>query len=77
MEKQEPNELIIYGKQPVFEALRSDHLITKIVIAREIEKKDIQKILSLAEKKILKSPMNEKLTCRKYVGRSYIRASSP
>jgi 23S rRNA (guanosine2251-2'-O)-methyltransferase len=51
MEKREPKELIIYGKQPVFEALRSDHIINKIVIARESDKKDIQKILNLAEKR--------------------------
>ena len=51
MEKPEQKELIIYGKQPVFEALRSTHPVIKIIIAREIDKKDSQKISNLAEKK--------------------------
>ena len=46
MEKLEPKELIIYGKQPVFEALKSNHLVSKIIIAREMEKKDAEKIES-------------------------------
>jgi 23S rRNA (guanosine2251-2'-O)-methyltransferase len=42
---------IIYGRQPVYEALRSDHPVDKVYIAREVEKSGIRKILSLIEKR--------------------------
>jgi 23S rRNA (guanosine2251-2'-O)-methyltransferase len=49
MPKPDEPELIIYGKQPVFEALRSTHKVRKLIIAREIEQRSINKILNLAE----------------------------
>ena len=51
MEKNEPTELIIYGKRPVIEALRSEHHINKVYLAKEMDKKDSFRISNLADKK--------------------------
>ena len=68
MEKQEPKELIIYGKQPVFEVLKSDHAVSNIVIAREMEKKDAERIKYLAEKKNVKVSFDRKANLQKISG---------
>ena len=68
MEKQEQKELIIYGKQPVFEVLKSNHLVIKIVIAREMEKKDAERILNLAERKKIKVTYDRKANMQKISG---------
>ena len=68
MDKLEPKELIIYGKQPVFEALKSNHLVSKIIIAREMEKKDAEKIKNLAEKKNVMVTFDRKANLQKISG---------
>jgi len=68
MEKQEQKELIIYGKQPVFEVLKSNHLVSKIVIAREMEKKDAERIQNLAEKKNVEVSFDRKANLQKISG---------
>jgi len=68
MEKQEPNELIIYGKQPVLEVLRSDHQVNIIHIAREIEKKDADRIQNLANKQNVKVIYDRKANLQKISG---------
>ena len=50
MKKQEQKELIIYGRQPIFEVLRSNHPVNRIVIAREMDKKDAERIEYLSAK---------------------------
>ena len=42
---------IIYGRQPVYEAMRSEHPVDQVYIARETEKSGIRKILTLIEKR--------------------------
>jgi 23S rRNA (guanosine2251-2'-O)-methyltransferase len=68
MEKQEQKELIIYGKQPVFEVLKSNHVVSNIVIAREMEKKDAERIKYLAEKKNVKVSFDRKANLQKISG---------
>jgi len=68
MEKQEQKEFIIYGKQPVFEMLKSDHLANKIVIAREMEKKDAERIQNLAVKKNITIIYDRKANLQKISG---------
>jgi len=68
MEKSEKKELIIYGKRPVYEALRSDYPVNKIFIAREIDKKDLQKISGLADKKSIQIIYEKKANLQKICG---------
>jgi 23S rRNA (guanosine2251-2'-O)-methyltransferase len=68
MKNDETKKLIIYGKQPVIEALRSTHPVNKIVLAREIEKRDAQKISSLAEKKKIDISYEKKANLQKICG---------
>ena len=68
MEKQEPKELIIYGKQPVFEVLKSKHPVNEIIIAREMEKKDILRLQKLAEIKNVKISYDRKANLQKICG---------
>jgi 23S rRNA (guanosine2251-2'-O)-methyltransferase len=68
MEKQELKELIIYGKQPLFEVLRSDHPVNRIVIAQEMDKKDVRRIRNLAEKKNVKVTYDRKANLQKICG---------
>jgi 23S rRNA (guanosine2251-2'-O)-methyltransferase len=68
MDKTETTELIIYGKQPVYEALRSEHRISQIYIAREMDKKDSFKISNLAEKKKIKIIKSRKSDLQRICG---------
>jgi 23S rRNA (guanosine2251-2'-O)-methyltransferase len=68
VEKSDKKEFIIYGKQPVFEALRSEHSVNKIIIAREIDKKDIRKILNFAEKKNIELTYERKANLQRISG---------
>jgi len=68
MEKNEKKELIIYGKQPVFEALRSDHPINKIIVASEMEKKDAERIRYLSDKKNVDVFYDRKINLQKICG---------
>jgi 23S rRNA (guanosine2251-2'-O)-methyltransferase len=45
--------MYVYGKQPVYEALISKHPIKKVFLAYELERKDIENISTLAEKKAI------------------------
>ena len=51
MENTKKNHLIIYGKQPVLEALNSNHLVSRVILALELDEKLIRKISSIAERK--------------------------
>jgi 23S rRNA (guanosine2251-2'-O)-methyltransferase len=64
----EKKELIIYGKQPVFEALRSEHPMSKIYLAKEMEKKDTYKISSLAKSKANEVIYTKKADLQKICG---------
>jgi 23S rRNA (guanosine2251-2'-O)-methyltransferase len=68
MDRTETTELIIYGKRPVYEALRSEHQVSKVYIAREIDKKDSFKISKLAEKKQVKIIKTKKSELQKICG---------
>ena len=68
VEKKEETELIIYGKQPVFEALRSEHRVSQVYIAREMDKKDSFKITNLAEKKSVEIVKSRKAELQKICG---------
>jgi 23S rRNA (guanosine2251-2'-O)-methyltransferase len=64
----EKKELIIYGKQPVYEALRSEHPATKIYLAKEMDKKDTYKISSLAKSKAVEIIYTRKADLQKICG---------
>ena len=68
MEKNQSKELIIYGKQPVFEVLRSKHPINEIIIAREMEKKDEEKLQYLSSKRNIKVSYVKKANLQKLCG---------
>lgn len=68
MEKDESKELIIYGKQPVFELLRSKHPINEIIIAREMEKKDAEKLRNLSLKRNVRISYVQKANLQKLCG---------
>ncbi len=68
MRKEEKTELIIYGKQPVLEALQSSHRINQIHLAKEIEKKDSIRISELAKKKKVKIYYSKKAEIQKVCG---------
>ena len=51
MEKEDLKEFVVYGRQPVIEALRSEYHVHKILLARETDKKTIQPLLNQIEKK--------------------------
>jgi 23S rRNA (guanosine2251-2'-O)-methyltransferase len=60
--------LIIYGKQPVYELLRSGHPLTQLVCAYELEANFKNKICALAEKKRIKIEHAPKAKLQKYCG---------
>lgn len=68
MENTEIKELIIYGKQPVIEVLKSNHRVNKIIIAREMEKKDAQRLQNLAENKNVIVTHDRKANLQKICG---------
>jgi 23S rRNA (guanosine2251-2'-O)-methyltransferase len=68
MEKQEQKELIVYGKKPVIEVLRSEHPVTKLFIAKEMDKKDSHRISNLAEKNRVKITYTRKADLQKISG---------
>ena len=68
MKKEQIPILVVYGKQPVLEALRSVHVMQKIIIAKEIDKKYAQKISSLAEKKNIEVTHEHKANLQKICG---------
>lgn len=68
MEKEEKTELVIYGKQPVYEALRSEHRVSQVYIAREMDNKDSFKISNLAGKKNVKIVKSKKAELQKICG---------
>ena len=68
MEKEEKTELIIYGKKPVLEALRSNQQLSRIHLAKEMEKKDSIRISELAKKKNVKVLYSKKAELQKICG---------
>lgn len=51
---QQEATIVIYGKQPVLEALRSAHQVQRVILGRELEKKNTLPVLNLCEKKGVK-----------------------
>jgi 23S rRNA (guanosine2251-2'-O)-methyltransferase len=68
VEKKETTELIIYGKQPVLEALRSDHQIKKVHIAREMDKRDKSRIEERAKTRRIQVVFDRKAYLQKISG---------
>lgn len=68
MSNKTESDFVIYGRQPVYEALRSDQHIRKVIIAREIEKGGIRKLLRLVEKRNLKPEYVPKANLQKFSG---------
>lgn len=68
MEKKLFKEFIIYGRQPVYEALRSDHPVKKILIARESDKKSIQSLLNLIGQREIPLLYPKKADLQRYCG---------
>jgi 23S rRNA (guanosine2251-2'-O)-methyltransferase len=68
MEKEEKTELIIFGKQPVLEALYSKHKISHIYLAIEMDKRDSVRISELAKKKKVKVVYSKKSELQKICG---------
>jgi 23S rRNA (guanosine2251-2'-O)-methyltransferase len=68
MENKENSELIIYGKQPVYEALRSEHPVSRIYIAKEMDKRDAFRLSSLAEKRKVKITYTKKSDLQRITG---------
>jgi 23S rRNA (guanosine2251-2'-O)-methyltransferase len=62
------NTMYIYGKQPVWEALRSSHRIKNIFIAREMQKKDFHRFKDLGEKNGVPVSISSKSQLQKYCG---------
>jgi 23S rRNA (guanosine2251-2'-O)-methyltransferase len=60
--------MYIYGKRPVWEALRSSHTVNQIFIAREMQKKDFLKFRDLADKKGVTASVLSKSQLQKYCG---------
>ena len=58
----------IYGKNPVQEALRSDHRVREIIIARELQQKDAGFLRRLAEQKNIRIKVVAKAHLQKYCG---------
>jgi 23S rRNA (guanosine2251-2'-O)-methyltransferase len=68
MENSKLDSFVVYGKQPVYEALRSKHIVRKVIIAREIEKKGIEKILRLVKNKNIELAYEKKSNFQKLCG---------
>jgi 23S rRNA (guanosine2251-2'-O)-methyltransferase len=60
--------LSIYGKQPVYELLTSKHLVGKIVLANELEHRDIKRFTTLAEQRNIPVDFLEKSKMQKLCG---------
>ena len=58
----------IYGIQPVFEILKSDHQIKQLVIARDIESKIKSKISNLANQNNLEIIYTTKQQMQRFTG---------
>jgi len=68
MEKVNNKDFIIYGKQPVLEALRSDYRIKRIILAKEIESKELQPILKLCREKNIAVTYEKKSNLQRHCG---------
>jgi 23S rRNA (guanosine2251-2'-O)-methyltransferase len=62
------DNFIIYGKQPVYELLRSSHPISQLVCAYELDAHFKNKIKSLAEKRKIEIDYVAKAKIQKYCG---------
>ena len=68
MEKEHSQNFVIYGRQPVFEALRSDYHVNKIFLARETDKRSIQPLFNLITKKNITLEYHKKGELQRYCG---------
>ncbi len=68
MDNLDKNEFIIYGKQPVLEALRSNQRINKIILAKELERKESQAILNLCQQKKIIFSYEKKSNMQRHCG---------
>jgi 23S rRNA (guanosine2251-2'-O)-methyltransferase len=62
------DNFVIYGKQPVYELLRSSHTVSQLVCAYELDAHFKNKIKSLAEKKKIEIDYIAKAKIQKYCG---------
>jgi 23S rRNA (guanosine2251-2'-O)-methyltransferase len=60
--------MYIYGKRPVREALRSAHTVEKLIVAKEMQKKDFFNFRHLAEKRNIPFTAVPKSRLQKYCG---------
>ncbi len=68
MENVNNKDFIIYGKQPVFEALRSDHRLKRVILAKELEPKGLQAILNLCRQKNIAVAYEKKSNLQRHCG---------
>jgi len=68
MDDMNNKEFIIYGKQPVLEALRSNHVVKKLILARELDSKGIQTLLKLCHEKSIEVSYEDKSNLQRFCG---------
>jgi 23S rRNA (guanosine2251-2'-O)-methyltransferase len=68
MKKESLQDFIIYGRQPVYEALRAGQVIKRIIIARETDKKSIRVTLDLVRQQNIELQFEKKAAMQKYCG---------
>jgi 23S rRNA (guanosine2251-2'-O)-methyltransferase len=68
MENETIKDFVIYGRQPVSEALRSKQHIKKILIARETDKKNIQPLLKFIRQQNIVVQYHKKADFQKFCG---------
>ena len=68
MEDKQQSEWVIYGRQPVYEALRSSHDIRKVVIASETDRGTIRHILNWVDKRGIELVYDKKALIQNYCG---------
>jgi len=68
MEKEDLKEFVVYGRQPVFEALRSEYHVHRILLARETDKKTILSLLNLIEKEAVPVQYLKKAELQRHCG---------
>jgi len=66
--KSSTEKFIIYGRRPVYEALRSNHKIHKLILARELPARDSGPYQELANKKQIKIELMARAAFQRYCG---------
>ena len=67
-DKDKHNIMFIYGKQPVYELLISKHPLVKLILAKELEHREISRFTGLAEKRNIPVHFLEKSKVQKFCG---------